>query len=486
MKAEVGPLRRWPGDGRPPETGGGSAAGRVAPEDITTWVRRWKERVVEPMPEEEARLVVEGVLEDLGGGHPENLDRAGRAWGRVHRSVSQMVGRLSSFREALAASGVDDPLKMHRALDRVTAAATEEVLHRLEHASRTDALTGVGNRRAFDETLQAALSAASRQGHDVTVVAVDLDGLKRINDTEGHAAGDAALLALVRAFYIALRDEDTIFRVGGDEFVILLPFTSQAAAEVLMERVARTNAPAFTWGAAGYPDSGTEAATLVEAADQELYRRRQLRRAPQRVRPPALAAALDSRSPFVRWAWVPAAAIVAMSLIATLLSTTTTASITAARHPHVGPATSGQHGSVPAGHGGGAGVQPSSVGAAGSSGGFVTGYSTRPTTSGSGGTAPSGGTGPAGSGGGSTGGGGGTSPSPPSPSAPSGGLIGLIQGVLAPVPVVGGSGGVLSDVTTLLEGSPSSSPSPSPTVAGASSATTPTPASVPRTALVVP
>src|SRR5579862_8437414 len=208
------------------------------PGDARLWLERWRARLAEGdlIPEDEARLVVTSVLDDLGG-EPGHLDGAGRAWGRAHRSVSEMVGRLSSFREALVANGVDDPLRMHRALDQVTASATEEVLHRLERASRTDALTGVGNRRALDETLSAALSAAARQGHEVTVVAVDLDGLKRINDTEGHAAGDAALLSLVRALYSTLRDEDTVFRLGGDEFVILLPFTSVGTADLLMERI---------------------------------------------------------------------------------------------------------------------------------------------------------------------------------------------------------------------------------------------------------
>ncbi|MHB8330170.1 MAG: GGDEF domain-containing protein, partial [Acidimicrobiales bacterium] len=311
---------------------------------MSVWLRRWRERLAHDdagMPEGEARMVIEAVLEELRGGHPESLDRAGRAWGRAHRSVSEMVGRLSSFREALAASGVDDPLRMHRALDRVTAAATEEVLHRLEHASRTDALTGVGNRRAFDETLSAALSAASRQRHDVTVVAVDLDGLKRINDSEGHAAGDSALLALVRSFYATLRDEDTVFRVGGDEFMILLPFTSIGAAELLMERIHASGSPAFTWGAAGYPNDGTDARNLVEAADHDLYRRRQIYRS-ERPATTRRVAVVDSRlqsgSPVLRWAWIPAAAVLFVSLVATLVSASSgTGLLSAAPKRHVPP-----------------------------------------------------------------------------------------------------------------------------------------------------
>ncbi|MHB8681989.1 MAG: GGDEF domain-containing protein [Acidimicrobiales bacterium] len=407
------------------------------------------------MPEDEARLVIESVLEELRGGHPENLDRAGRAWGRAHRSVSEMVGRLSSFREALAASGVDDPLKMHRALDRVTAAATEEVLHRLEHASRTDALTGVGNRRAFDETLSAAISAASRQGHEVTVVAVDLDGLKRINDTEGHAAGDAALLSLVRAFYAALRDEDTVFRVGGDEFVILLPFTSVGAAEVLMERIAGSGSPAFTWGAAGYPGDGSDARHLVEAADADLYRRRESRRA-ERVASPrrvvvgtatvagTAAARAGARwsqmSPAMRWAWIPAAAVLLVSLLATLLSTSPNGGIVAKGAPHGShPVTSPGQGSTS--------TVPTSPNGSGRGGGLLGGSSgTNFLTVGlnpQGGGNPGGGVQPPGTT---------TTTAPQSPRQ--GGVLGLVENLLSPVPVVGGQNGLIAMVGQVLTGTP--------------------------------
>src|SRR5579863_3033943 len=113
--------------------GGGGAHSPSSPgaiaHDPGLWLRLWRERLQGDarLPEDEARLVVEAVAEDLRGGHPESLDRAGRAWARAHRSISAMVGRLSSLREALAAAAAaDDPLRMHRAIDRITTAATEE------------------------------------------------------------------------------------------------------------------------------------------------------------------------------------------------------------------------------------------------------------------------------------------------------------------------------------------------------------------------
>lgn len=470
--------------GRP--DAGGPATGRAGgvPPGTAALLKRWSERA-EPesgLPGPESRRVLEAVLDDLRGASTESLDVAGRLWGQAHRSVAQMVDRLSHLRVTLASCGVEDPLEMHRAIDRVTAAATEEVMSRLERVSRTDALTGVGNRRAFDETIQGTLSAASRQGHDVTVVAVDLDGLKAINDTEGHAAGDAALIALVRSFYDALRDEDMVFRVGGDEFVIVLPFTSVDAAEALMHRVASANAPQFTWGAAGYPIDGADPGDLVHAADRDLYRRRGMvrERAHARRRVSSPVPRLESATRVGRWAWVPAAAVIAVSLVATLVSATTGGNLLANRHPaktqahSPSPATSSGGGSQgsdnpgPGSQAGGpgtaAGSSTSSTGGSGAAGngtsalaaGF-TKTSSSPLTVGTVAAAPTGSGGGAGSGGrgaGSGGGGTGGTPSPPAGSAGNGGLVGSANQLLGPLPIVGDNG-ILPVLDELLVGQPS-------------------------------
>jgi len=443
-----------PSGGTPSTRGSGAADGgpwrtRVGPaaEHVNQWIGAWRSQLRGDtrIPEDEARSVVGAVLEDFAGGPPEALDRAGQAWGRAHRSVSAMIERLSALRQAMAAGAVDHPLEMHRALDRVTVAATEEALNRLEHASRTDALTGVGNRRAFDETLSAALSAAGRQGHQVTVVAVDLDGLKRINDTEGHAAGDAALLALVRAFYSALRDEDTVFRVGGDEFVILLPFTSVDAAQSLMLRIQGAGAPEFTWGAAGFPGAGAEAAALVEAADQDLYRRRQGRR--------RLGAAIATRrvvhlgprrvQRLWRWAWIPAAAVLVASMVATFVTSGTAGPFASAtRGGHRASPASYPAGAAPAaGTGRGSGTtSPSSPGGVQAA---ELGYESSVGNTGSAGAPTSS---PPGS----------APPGPLAPGSSGGGILGTLQQAVAPVPVVGGGNGLLAKLTQLLSPTPAS------------------------------
>ena len=290
--------------------------------DADAWMARWEaaasgRRSGPVLPPDEARLVVEAVLDALGGGDAGNLERAARSWGRAHWSVVELVERLAVLRQVLG-SVCGEELSMHRALDRITAVAIGEVLRRLEEASRTDALTGVGNRRASEEFLQSSLSAAARQGNAVSVVMIDLDGLKRINDTRGHQSGDTALQALVSALLSTVGEEDGVFRVGGDEFVVVLPFTEVEELPSLMSRVVGAGAPPFTWGSSARPGDGSEPGTLLVAADRDLYERRHALR---RVSPRDHHATTLPRSRgIVRWAWAPAAWVLAATVAITVLT----------------------------------------------------------------------------------------------------------------------------------------------------------------------
>jgi diguanylate cyclase (GGDEF)-like protein len=109
---------------------------------------------------------------------------------------------------------------------------------RLEALSATDALTGLANRRAFRRRLTDDLRRARRYGSPVSLLLVDVDGLKRINDERGHSAGDRVIRRVADAITATLREADLGSRWGGDEFAILLPNTPVDAARHSAERLA--------------------------------------------------------------------------------------------------------------------------------------------------------------------------------------------------------------------------------------------------------
>src|SRR4029077_7494644 len=114
---------------------------------------------------------------------------------------------------------------------------------------------------------------AGRVGLPVCIVAVDLDGLKQTNDTLGHEAGDRAIVALASALRSALRETDQLFRIGGDEFVVLAPGAPVTAADELMARAISFSPPVFSWGAADTTD-GRTLADVLGIADARLYAKR--------------------------------------------------------------------------------------------------------------------------------------------------------------------------------------------------------------------
>ncbi|WP_456832929.1 GGDEF domain-containing protein [Deinococcus sp. UYEF24] len=150
----------------------------------------------------------------------------------------------------------------------------------LEAAARTDPLTGLGNRRAFDERLGAAISSSRRHLFSVSVLSLDLDGLKGVNDQGGHAEGDRYLTGFARAMRSALRPEDTLFRVGGDEFMGILPNTGPEGCQGVMLRVqeamVEVRAQGFeqadvSAGMAAYPAEAGTLEELVRLSDERLY-----------------------------------------------------------------------------------------------------------------------------------------------------------------------------------------------------------------------
>jgi len=252
-------------------------------------------------PQPQALALVDAILEALATNETAAVDAAARAWARVSASVSTLVRQMGALREVLASDEVCASLdlddRLGRIVDRATTTATAAALAELEDAALTDALTGVGNRRALETAATAALASADRADHVVSVVVVDLDGLKAINDTRGHAAGDQAIAGLTDALRRTLRDSDQLFRIGGDEFVALLPMAPVETVTELMRRAAG-DAPSFSWGVATAPDDGDRLEDLLESADRRLYEtRRRTRVGPPRRPGPAGHAALTGRVP---------------------------------------------------------------------------------------------------------------------------------------------------------------------------------------------
>ena len=146
--------------------------------------------------------------------------------------------------EALAGirSGIQDyliePVADGEVLTRVEAAARTKDLQqelvaqgaRLEAMLREDALTGLSNRRAILTQLGGMVSGARRHGHPLSIAVCDLDHFKAINDTHGHKTGDEVLVAAAHAMATHLRAEDALGRLGGEEFLVLLPDTDAEAA----------------------------------------------------------------------------------------------------------------------------------------------------------------------------------------------------------------------------------------------------------------
>lgn len=192
------------------------------------------------------------------------------------RELSENLGRPVSLKTALM-----DVLS-NAGLVRIPVVIEYDELKRLQLNAVTDPLTGLYNRRIFNESLEKELTRAMRYGHPLTLVLLDLHRFKEVNDMHGHPKGDEVLRAAAGTLRKAMRSSDYAFRIGGDEFALLLPQTDSLQAIALSRRIGgvfidairplQLNVPvSIDHGVATCPEDGDQAEQLIRVADERLY-----------------------------------------------------------------------------------------------------------------------------------------------------------------------------------------------------------------------
>ncbi len=269
--------------------------------------RRLSERG-EPYPgarvEEDVAALVKGVaavLDDpwnyrsfVGGGENREIGR------RLAEKHVQVGGTLTTALEGymrlrqamiLASKDVfrdsDRPLfelmtRMNRCVDRTLFAIAEGYFStfqsEIERQALTDPLTGLGNSRRFREALAAELKRSDRTGRPFSIIFVDVDDLKGLNDQIGHVAADRTLAAIGSSLSANVRGSDLVCRWGGDEFILLLPETDRLETALVAEKLraevsasATLDGATISLGLACFPEDGEDYDALVANADRALY-----------------------------------------------------------------------------------------------------------------------------------------------------------------------------------------------------------------------
>ncbi|HYL61470.1 MAG TPA: diguanylate cyclase [Candidatus Methylomirabilis sp.] len=192
------------------------------------------------------------------------------------RELGEHLGRPISLKTALM------DVLTSAGLFRVPILIEYDELKRLQLNAVTDPLTGLYNRRLFSETIEKELNRARRYGQPLGLVILDLHRFKEVNDRHGHPRGDEVLRAAANTLTKALRTSDSAFRIGGDEFALLLPQTDAAQALALSKRVESVFTEAIApfqlsisvgmdHGVATFPQDADHADQLVRVADERLY-----------------------------------------------------------------------------------------------------------------------------------------------------------------------------------------------------------------------
>ena len=258
------------------------------------------ERIARELPD-----LISGVLETVGGQNGASLTeeqhehasalaalRAGRE-GAVSEVGRDMAALHSVLVRAMSDEFTDDQEGFALAVERLgeatttlAAAVSEEIVRQLseelESQANTDPLTGLYNLRYLQRQLDQLLEVHKRYGHPFSLLLMDVDGLKRINDAHGHPTGDRLLRQVALALRRTVRTVDTPARLGGDEFCVLAPNQAARSGVALGERLSKAaeeefSAPgmpesSLSIGVVSCPEHADTADALIELADQAMYR----------------------------------------------------------------------------------------------------------------------------------------------------------------------------------------------------------------------
>lgn len=259
-----------------------------------TVAHSWTDAVRAFDPQVTDLVLMDAVMPNMDG---LKLTRLLREQSRSYVPVVFLTGQRSAeLRDQCIDAGADDFLNKPidrfelrvrlKAMLRIRALtrALEDKTRELERAVRTDPLTGLGNRRLFDERLVAEVARTRRHGHPLALLMFDLDHFKQVNDRSGHLAGDELLALFGELLREGLRASDLPCRYGGEEFVIIAPDTTAERALIVAERVRlafRTRSSAEAVGpqtvsvgicASDVLEVGLSERALLAAADDALYR----------------------------------------------------------------------------------------------------------------------------------------------------------------------------------------------------------------------
>ncbi len=216
---------------------------------------------------------------------------AAAATGEITRRTSEQIQLWTSretYVRALVVGTIAVLVGLGLVFRKLLARARQDAA-RIEQLAHFDGLTGLANRSLLGDRLSRLVAASRRNASPLAVLIFDLDGFKGVNDSLGHAAGDALLAEVARRALGCVRESDTVGRLGGDEFLVLLPDTDREGAGAVARKILEAAALPFdlggdrvsvsaSIGGSFLPGPATDADALVQAADRALYDSKRLGR----------------------------------------------------------------------------------------------------------------------------------------------------------------------------------------------------------------